>query len=312
MAIPFVGIVLTGGSSSRMGRDKSLLTLNGAALATHVARALRDAGADEVLAVGGDLDRLRSLGSFDRVLPDLHPGEGPLGGLITAFEEANGRVMVVLACDTPAITPETPLRLLDALGTHPQAAVAVAIRNGRRQPLTAAWRPERCIEVLRSAFAAGERAPRSMFDAIVTHDVEDIPASGIDDVDRPIDLDRYAADATAANERGHTVSAVPEIDLGTLEGLLASGVVLVDVREDDEYSDGHVAGAIPIPLATIPERFDEIDAAGPVYVICALGGRSTKAAQFLRGQGIDAINVAGGTQGWIDSGRAVVRGTSPV
>jgi rhodanese-related sulfurtransferase len=108
------------------------------------------------------------------------------------------------------------------------------------------------------------------------------------------------------------VSSVPEIDLNALEGLLADGAVLVDVREDDEYTDGHVAGAIHIALSTVPDRVGEIPATAQVYVICALGGRSARAAEFLRAQGIDAINVAGGTNGWIDSGRPVVRGTSAV
>ncbi len=108
------------------------------------------------------------------------------------------------------------------------------------------------------------------------------------------------------------MSAVPEIDLATLETLLSDSIVLVDVREDDEYADGHVSGAVHIALSTIPERIDEIAADGPVYVICAVGGRSGKAAEFLRTKGIDAINVAGGTNGWVDSGRPVVRGTSPV
>jgi rhodanese-related sulfurtransferase len=39
-----------------------------------------------------------------------------------------------------------------------------------------------------------------------------------------------------------------------------------------------------------------------VYVICARGGRSAKAVEHLRQQGIDAVNVAGGTLGWIDAG----------
>jgi rhodanese-related sulfurtransferase len=108
------------------------------------------------------------------------------------------------------------------------------------------------------------------------------------------------------------VSSVPEIDLSELERLLATGAVLVDVREDDEYADGHVASALHIALSTVPDRFSEIPASGPVYVICALGGRSARAAEFLRAQGIDAINVAGGTNGWVDSGRAVVVGDSPV
>ncbi len=108
------------------------------------------------------------------------------------------------------------------------------------------------------------------------------------------------------------MSSVPEIDLSELERLLATGAVLVDVREDDEYADGHVAGALHIALSTLPERVSEIPSSGPIYVICALGGRSARAAEFLRGQGLDAINVAGGTNGWIDSGRRVVPGDSPV
>ncbi len=108
------------------------------------------------------------------------------------------------------------------------------------------------------------------------------------------------------------MSSVPEIDLSTLEGLLGEGAALIDVREEDEYTDGHVAGALHIALATVPDRVAEVPSTGPVYVICALGGRSARAAEFLRAQGIDAINVAGGTNGWIDSGRPVVRGSSAV
>ncbi len=108
------------------------------------------------------------------------------------------------------------------------------------------------------------------------------------------------------------MSAVPEIDLTTLATLLSESIVLVDVREDDEYADGHVSSAVHIALSTVPDRVGEIPSDGPVYVICALGGRSGKAAEFLRTKGIDAINVAGGTNGWVDAGRPVVRGTSPV
>ena len=108
------------------------------------------------------------------------------------------------------------------------------------------------------------------------------------------------------------MSSLPEIDLDALETLLADGIMLIDVREDDEYTDGHVSTAVHIALSTVPDRVAEVPSGEPVYVICALGGRSARAAEFLRAQGIDAINVAGGTQGWIDSGRSVVRGTSPV
>ncbi len=106
------------------------------------------------------------------------------------------------------------------------------------------------------------------------------------------------------------MSDVPEIDIESLEQVLGQGGTLIDVREDDEFADGHVAGAIHIALATVPDRLDEVPTDRPVYVICALGGRSARAAEFLRGHGVEAINVAGGTQGWIDSGRPVDRGPS--
>ena len=108
------------------------------------------------------------------------------------------------------------------------------------------------------------------------------------------------------------MTTVPEIDLSTLERLLPDGIVLVDVREEDEYLDGHVSGAVLVPLATVPDQIGELPTDATVYVICALGGRSARAVEFLRSQGLDAVNIAGGTQGWIDSGRAVVRGSSPV
>lgn len=106
------------------------------------------------------------------------------------------------------------------------------------------------------------------------------------------------------------MTALPEIDIEELERALSTGAVLIDVREDDEFSDGHVSAAIHMALATVPDRVDEIPTDAPVYVICALGGRSARAVEFLRGRGIDAINVAGGTQGWIDSGRVVDLGSA--
>jgi rhodanese-related sulfurtransferase len=49
----------------------------------------------------------------------------------------------------------------------------------------------------------------------------------------------------------------------------------------------------------MPERMAEIPSDGTLYVICALGGRSRAAAEFLRSNGIDAVNVAGGTNAWV-------------
>ena len=105
---------------------------------------------------------------------------------------------------------------------------------------------------------------------------------------------------------------VPEIDVQTLRDHVDSGAVVIDVREDDEYRDGHVPGARSVPLATVPERVEEVPGDQPVFVVCAVGGRSARAVQFLRAQGVVATNVAGGTVGWVEAGLPVVRGPEPV
>lgn len=84
---------------------------------------------------------------------------------------------------------------------------------------------------------------------------------------------------------------------------------MLDVRNTDEYTAGHVRGAVLIPLPELGARVDEIPDGDPLYVICAVGGRSLTAAQALVNAGYTAVSVAGGTKAWIKSGRPVVTGT---
>ena len=103
--------------------------------------------------------------------------------------------------------------------------------------------------------------------------------------------------------------AVREIDVDALADLIGTeGLLLVDVREDDEYADARVAGTIHIPLGEIPTRHGEIPD-GTVHIICAAGGRSMQACEFLSTLGRDTVNIAGGTNGWIASGRPTESGS---
>ena len=104
---------------------------------------------------------------------------------------------------------------------------------------------------------------------------------------------------------------VPEIDIPELARLHPSGPVLIDVREPHEYTEAHVPGATLIPLGTVPDHLDEVPAEGTVYVICAVGGRSRRAAEFYRTRGIDAVNVAGGTKAWLEAGQPASTGLEP-
>ncbi len=192
-ALNFTGVVLTGGLSRRMGQDKSLLEVNGNVLTSIVAGALRAAGASEVLTVGGDVEALGLLTDIDRAIPDDFPGEGPLGGVLTALRLARHDVVVVLACDTPLVEAETPLSLVSGLSEANDSAVAYACVGGRVQPLTAAWRRSLAYEHVRAAFERGERAPRNVFPGLKVVEVSTVSPGAVDDVDHPEDLQRYAA-----------------------------------------------------------------------------------------------------------------------
>lgn len=104
---------------------------------------------------------------------------------------------------------------------------------------------------------------------------------------------------------------VPEVDIATFADRHATGVTVIDVRQPDEYTEAHVAGARLIPLADVPDRADEVPTGETVYVICARGGRSLRAAEHLKGLGRDVVNVAGGTLAWIDAGHLTVSGEAP-
>jgi rhodanese-related sulfurtransferase len=92
-----------------------------------------------------------------------------------------------------------------------------------------------------------------------------------------------------------------EIGVGELAALLSDDTVLIDVREPEEYAEARVPGAVLMPLDTVPARTRELPDQH-LYLICALGGRSLKAAEFLSAQGWSCTNVAGGTNGWVEAG----------
>ncbi|MBC9731833.1 rhodanese-like domain-containing protein [Nocardioides marmotae] len=94
-----------------------------------------------------------------------------------------------------------------------------------------------------------------------------------------------------------------EIDIDQAAAALEEGAVVIDVREPDEYREGHLPGAINIPMSRLTARLDELDPSRPVHVVCASGNRSSAMTDVLTAAGFDAVNVAGGTAAWVRSGR---------
>jgi rhodanese-related sulfurtransferase len=104
--------------------------------------------------------------------------------------------------------------------------------------------------------------------------------------------------------------AISEISVEDLDERLAEGGRLIDVRQPYEFDEAHVAGAVLVPLATVPDNVDAFRGSSDVYVICKTGARSRRACEFLAAQGVEAVNVAGGTLAWVNSGREYVTGTA--
>jgi rhodanese-related sulfurtransferase len=101
---------------------------------------------------------------------------------------------------------------------------------------------------------------------------------------------------------------IPEIDVDELAARLPAGHTLIDVREVDEYEAAHVPGAILLPLSELESRLDEVPQGEPLLLICKSGARSRRAGEVLAQRGHEVTNVAGGTDGWVASGRDYVTG----
>ncbi|HKX14054.1 MAG TPA: rhodanese-like domain-containing protein [Propionibacteriaceae bacterium] len=86
---------------------------------------------------------------------------------------------------------------------------------------------------------------------------------------------------------------------------LNEGWTLLDVRTDDEWADGRIAGSVHIPMDQLMYRLDEVD--DRVVCVCAVGARSARVAQFLSSQGREAVNLDGGLQAWASSGLPIER-----
>ena len=76
--------------------------------------------------------------------------------------------------------------------------------------------------------------------------------------------------------------------------------ILLDVREPYELQRARVEGALHIPMRQLPGRLAELPKDKPILVLCHHGGRSQSVADWLRPQGFDVANVAGGIAAWAD------------
>ena len=95
--------------------------------------------------------------------------------------------------------------------------------------------------------------------------------------------------------------AVPDLSPQEVNRRLDAGepLRLLDVREPWECAIASLAGSIHIPMGEIVARWQELDAASPLIVVCKAGSRSLRVAQFLSARGFGQVaNLSGGIDAW--------------
>lgn len=102
--------------------------------------------------------------------------------------------------------------------------------------------------------------------------------------------------------------SIPTVSLAAVPDPLPEELAVLDVREQTEYDQGHIDGAVHVPLSELPDRIAEVSQ-GQTLVVCRVGGRSAQATGWLAEQGYDVVNLDGGMLDWEAAGRAMVSET---
>ena len=150
------GYILAGGGSTRFGRDKALVEVGGMPMIAHMSELVRS--------VTRRMKIVAALGKYEafgvEIVEDRWPGEGPLGGIITALEDAARRAVrpewnLILSCDMPFLTQEW-LAFLGERAGKSKAQVVFAHSASGPEPLCACWQTDAAAK-LRSGFERGVR-----------------------------------------------------------------------------------------------------------------------------------------------------------
>ncbi len=201
MSAPLYGLVLAGGRSARMGRDKAALAAEGRTqleramtlLAPHVERAFVSLRADQ------RSDPLRA--EFPQIV-DRHVNLGPIAGLLAAQAQYPDHAWLVLACDLPLLDATTLAHLLDARAPSREATAYRSSRDGLPEPLCAVYEPSSHTRLV--AYVAGGRdCPRKFLMGADVALLDEPNPRALDNANTP---EEYAAAMTALDPAARSAS----------------------------------------------------------------------------------------------------------
>lgn len=176
--VPLYGLVLMGGQSTRMGRDKSGIVYHGQPQRDHLTALLSPFCASVYWSV--NQTQFAAL-TYPRMLLDTYPQAGPLGGLLTAMTTYPEAAWLVVPCDLPRLDSHT---LGTLLAGRSRLSVATAFWDSDQrgpEPLVSLWEPASGT-LLRTYFEQGNRSPRRFLIQQNAHLIEAPDAAAFENV----------------------------------------------------------------------------------------------------------------------------------
>ena len=160
------GIVLAGGLSTRMGRNKATLPFGDETMLERAIRIVGEVSGEVIVVAPGGGNPFGGLPV--RIVHDAVEHQGPLAGIAAGLAASVSELSVVVACDMPLIRPSVLRRLVELLG---DADICVAVVDGHASPLCAVYRST-VAGVAQELLAGGERRVMPLLDRVQTQRVE--------------------------------------------------------------------------------------------------------------------------------------------
>ena len=237
--------------------------------------------------------RLARVG-LDRVVGQLEDPASIFGGL-PGLVERSSRLTIGQLAELRGLEPD--LQLLDVRA--PAETASGALPGALEIPLAvvadslSALDPDRPVVVY---CASGYRS-RIAASTLV--------ASGFRDVSDLLGGFKAWQDAglpVALGEMSVGAAKTPQVSARTASSMVEAGALLIDVRELDEWQEGHAPLAVLVPMGEVQARREELPEDKPIVVVCRSGGRSAAITEALRAQGYEAFNLTGGMCAWTAAG----------
>ncbi len=183
---PIYGMVLAGGKSERMGKDKSLMDYHGTSQRQHLTQLLNQFCEKTFLSCRPE--QTQEIQDFE-VLPDTFMGLGPMGAILSAFQKYPNHAHLVVACDLPLLDKNT---LEELIQQRNPSKIVTAFHNhqtGFTEPLIALWEPK-AYPVLLQFLAQGYACPRKV---LINSDINELKPqnpTSLMNVNRPEEVDK--------------------------------------------------------------------------------------------------------------------------